>query len=121
MCKVSRRFLIPPLSHQMPLFDNASNSKIIDSILHDIQGNQYNINIQSINLDALNHASGQFPNVEEYEAVLGALFDRLKNIVLEINGQRSQAPLTTTGVENVNRFETSSCAQSKDADCSRLE
>jgi hypothetical protein len=91
----------------MPLFNQARDLEIGGGVFNDIQGHQYIIHIHGIDLDALNHATEQFAKVDQHCAILEVLLEQVKDLVLEIDRQRSQIaiPLTAEEMKNVNRSE----------------
>lgn len=85
------------------MFQGANRMQIYDSLFTDIAGDQFNINVQYIDLTALNHATAQFPNIDQHKKLIEVLLNRLKDMLLEVDKQRSQRPLSKIEVEKVNR------------------
>lgn len=89
------------------VFDQAHSFEINNGAFYDIKGNQYDIHIANVNLAALNNATQQYPNMNQHTTILGAFLNRLKDLLLEVDRQRSQTPVTTTELKDVNRSDAS--------------
>ena len=112
---------LPSHTCQMPFFEQARSLGVHGGVFNDIQGHQNIIHMHNINLGALNHATEQFPYVEQHRSVLKALLDDLAKLVLETDRQRSQSPLTAMEVEDVNRSKASLCERCREADYALLQ
>jgi hypothetical protein len=75
------------------MFTGANRIQINDGVFTDINGDQFNVNIQYIDLATLNHAAAQFANIDQHKKVIEVLLNCLKDVLLEVNKQQQSSSL----------------------------